>query len=257
MPACLSVVYGLVLWGPSDAPAAGRLPLYLRGTQFVVYSVRAADRVEFDFQPMVMKGVPSGLPGYEVIDHASDVIARVACIEQPVTVSYLADEAGLNALVLRPQRHWCRIDGRGRPFVVRAAQSRPIHFKGVCPPLYFLVPRGVSAFAVIVMCPDKREGGTLQVFAPSGEKLCEETDWFHKPRRVKVSAPAEYQGRSWWLRTADPKLLGKPYGVDDVVLCFDAGIPPFVSLDPTWLVSVLTAAGEVAPDQLSPAAPAP
>lgn len=225
--------------------------LYLRGTHFIVYSVKAGERVSLKLTPRVVKTDRADLRGYEVIDHASRVIARVPGFEEPTTVSYAARAGGLNALVVKGRRSWYHVDSGERPIMISAGQRRPLHHKGTGRPIYFLVPKGVPRFQFIIICPDKREGATVRIFDPDGKQVFEETDWYHKPRRIKLNAAPKQQGRVWSFRTIPPRLMGKPYGLDDVIVCFDRRIPPFVATDPGWLVRGLLAAGEIAAGQLA------
>ena len=113
------------------------------------------------------------------------------------------------------------------------------------------MPKGVETVALHIMCPDKREGATLQVFNPDGEKVFEETDWFHEERSIRVEAPPGHRGRVWSFVAHDPRKKGHPYAADDVIVSFSDAIPPFVSTDPTALTTVLLAAGEVGTEQLA------
>ena len=231
---------------------AAQPKLWLRGTHFIVHSVKAGERVEFRLTPRVVKTGRGGVPGYELIDHASRVVRRVPGFEEPTTVSYTAQADGLNALVVKGQRSWYHVDSAGRPFMVKAAQRRALHHRGTDRPLYFVVPKGASRFQLIITCPDKREGATIHVTDPDGTEVFTATDWYHAPRRIKLTAAPEHQGRVWSFHTTKPKLVGKPYGLDDVVVCFSRNIPAFVSTKPEWLRSVLVASGEVEEGKLAP-----
>jgi len=230
---------------------AADAPVYMRGTHFIVYAVEAGERVQMRLAPRPMKKGTLSSPGYELIDHASRVVANVPGIDGPTTIRYIAEAGGLNALAAKGGRGWYSVDGLGRPFVVRASQRRAFHHKGVGRPIYFMVPQGVRSFQVIVTCPDKREGATVRVFDPNGKQVFEGTDWYHTPHRIKLRATPEQQGRAWSFRTASAKLKGKPYGWDDVVVCFAGKIPPFVSTCADWLARVLVAAGEVEAGQVA------
>ena len=225
--------------------------LYLRGTHFVVYSVRAGETVEMGLTPRISTAYRSILPAFEVLDHRSRPVVPETVFSGPTPVSYRAADDGLNALVLKARRNWCRVDGQGRPIVVCARQSRPLHFRGKAPPIHFIVPKGVAKFRLFITCPDKREGATLRIFDPSGAKVFEETDWYHRTRRINVKVPTEQQGQVWSLRTANPREVGAPYAVDDVVICFGEEIPPFVATSPRDLVTVLLATGEIEPGQIA------
>lgn len=225
--------------------------LYLRGTHFVVYSVQAGETVKLELTPRISAAYKSTLPAFEVIDHRSRPLVPETGFTEVMPISYRATADGLNALVLKAQRNWCRVDGQGRPVAVCARQSRPLHFRGKGALIHFIVPKGVPKFRLFITCPDKREGATLRIFGPSGDKAFEETDWYQKTRRINVKVPTEKQGRVWSLRTANPREAGAPYPVDDVVICFGKEIPPFVATNPGDLVTVLLAAGEIKPQQLA------
>ena len=225
--------------------------LYLRGTHFVVYSVQAGETVKLELTPRILAAYKSTLPAFEVVDHRSRPIVPETGFSETMPVSYRATADGLNALVLKAQRNWCRVDGRGRPIAVCARQSRPLHFRGKRAPIHFIVPKGVRRFRLFITCPDKREGATLRIFDPAGGKVFEETDWYQKTRRVNVEVPVRHGGRVWSFQTANPREAGAPYSVDDVMICFGEEIPPFVGTSPRDLVTVLLAAGEIKPEQLA------
>ena len=232
-------------------PAAGHKALFLRGAHFVVYTVKAGETVRLDLTPRILKNRRSALPAYEVIDHRSAPALPKTVFDKPVSLSYKAAADGLNALVVTGHRNWYRVDSRGRPTMVCARQRRPLHFRGRDFPIYFLVPKDAKGFRLFITCPDRREGATLRVLDPDGTKVFEETDWYHKTRRVAIKAPPRHRGRVWSFRTANPREIGKPYSLDDVVVCFDAGIPPFVATDRGNLVAVLLASGEVDAGQVA------
>jgi len=235
----------------SAAEGAAPAKLELRGTHFVVYAVAAGEQVSLTVSPRAAPQAKAISPGYEVVDHRSRVVLRNTAVDQPVAVKYRAEADGLNALVLKANRAWCRVDSGDRPVMVRAAGDSPLHHKGRRAPLYFLVPKACRRFHISILCPDKREGATVRVLDPTGRVAFEETDWFHKVRRATIDAPSAHRGRVWAFCSESAKRVGKPYGWDDVVVSLGRQVPPFVSTKPEWLLSVLRASGEASDEDIA------
>ena len=238
LAACLLAVSAVPLAGTATRP------LELRGTAFVVYSVAKGETVRFGLRSRVVRAYASTVPACEVLDHLSRRAVPQRSLAEADSVEYRAGGAGLNALVLHANRHWCRFEFAERPVMICARPESPLHFRGTPGPLYFLVPKASKSFDLFFQCPDKREGGTLRIADPDGQIAYEETEWFHKPKRVRLRVPPKARGRVWSLVTDDPRKAGKLYGIDDVVVYFGRGALPFVGRSREALLAVLLASGE-------------
>jgi hypothetical protein len=186
--------------------AGGKLPPHrLRGDALFLMPARQGDRVVFRLASQAVGRVGGSAVPVQVVDPSGTVVKRFSVeFLQEAEAEFTAAQTGVYRVECQAGSHTIRMASSSHAALL-AADSGPIHLLNTTGEFYFLVPAGVSQFAVRCWGSGDLERVSATVVDPTGAQVWKQDD-ISTAQSHQVQRQDSARDEVWRLGLSRPKI---------------------------------------------------